>query len=171
MGTAAVADHLLPNRCCQRIFWSDPSPARSIDPLTTNSPPFQPTRLLEDRTSTRPECVIHDRGVTGMRFRAHVAVEGQRCYRTLWYHLHARREQPFAPSLQSPNLMIGRDRPARLLYLLLPSPAAGSGGSRARSGSYPCARVRAGGRDKARAHARLNSVDLGPGAKITQSQS
>src|SRR5207237_5155038 len=71
--------------------------------------------LLDIKSQPR-ECVIHNRPVTGMKSAAHVAVEDAVMELE---HLHARREQPFAPAAAVTHHTISGDEPARLLDLRL----------------------------------------------------
>ena len=89
------------------------SSAGTIDPADHEQSALPTDELLEIKFQPR-ECIIHDRGVTGMNPAADVAVEDAVIERE---DLHAGREQPFAPSASVTHHMIGGDEPARLLDL------------------------------------------------------
>ena len=87
------ADHLLYRVDTSDVF-SRKILASAIDPADHEQPAFPADELFE--IEFQPcECVIHDRRVTGMNSAAYVAVEDAVIERE---NLHARREQPFAPS-------------------------------------------------------------------------
>src|SRR4029077_6216231 len=106
------ADHLL-----HRVDTADVLPgqvlAGAIDPADHEQSALPTEELLEIKFQPC-ECVIHDRGVTGMNSAADVAVEDAVIERE---NLHARREQPFAPSAAVTHHVISGDEPARLLDL------------------------------------------------------
>ena len=91
------------------------SAAGAIDPADHEQSALPTDELLEIKFQPR-ESVIHDRGMTGMNSAADVAVEDAVIERE---NLHARREQPFAPSAAVTHHVIGGDEPARLLDLRL----------------------------------------------------
>src|SRR5207248_3548363 len=106
------ADHLLdgvdtPDVLPRQIL------AGAIDPADHEQSAFPTDEPLKIKFQPH-ECIIHNRRVTRMNSAAYVAVEDAIIERE---YLHARREQPFAPSAAVTQHMISGDEPARLLNL------------------------------------------------------
>src|SRR5438128_10632215 len=104
------ADHLL-DRVDTSDILSGQVLAGAIDPADHEQSALPTDELLQIKFQPH-ECVVHDRGVTGMNSAAHVAVEDAVIERE---NLHPRREHPFAPSAAVTHHMISGDEPARLL--------------------------------------------------------
>src|SRR5256886_6869176 len=106
------ADHLLHRVDAADVLFGQIL-AGAIDPADHEQSALPADELFEIELQPN-ECVIHDRRVTGMNSAAYVAVEDAVIERE---NLHARREQPFAPSAAVTQHMISADEPARLLDL------------------------------------------------------
>src|SRR5205823_13493735 len=101
------ADHLL-HRVDTADVLSGQVLAGAIDPAHHKQSALPTDELLEIKFQPC-ECVIHDRGMTGMNSAADVAVVDAiiKCE-----HLHPRREEPLAPSAAVAHHTISGDEPA-----------------------------------------------------------
>src|SRR5206468_9592815 len=108
------SDHLL-HRVDAANVLSRQVLAGAIDPAHHEQSALPADELLEIKLQTH-ECIIHDRGVTGMNSAAHVAIEDAVIERE---HLQSGGEKAFPQPAPDARHVIGGDEPARLLDLRL----------------------------------------------------